>query len=72
MEIKEATNDMYEKLKYLANSYKNIKIDSIDITIFKKSDEEKYVVCVLDGSNSKVSGILNNEFECDEWIAKLN
>lgn len=68
MKIKESTNEMYKLLAPAPNLIITRNVDTKIVSIFQKSGENKYVVCVLNDDNSLVSSILDSIEECETWI----
>lgn len=68
MKIKESTNEMYRLLAPAPNLIISRGVDTKTVSIFKKSNEEKYVTCILNDDNSLVSPIFDSVDECENWI----
>ena len=70
MTQKEVTGILYEQIPY-ANRMEIKTIDNKDYYVFKSSDEELYMVCVLsETTESSHSDVLLTLEECYEWITQ--
>jgi len=68
MTQKEVTNILYNLIND-ANYIESEIIENKDYRIFKSTNNDEYMVCVLaDEENSFNSGVFNTINECYEWI----